>query len=155
VERARARTEQDLIMKRTHLLSRVLRDCYCRLQPSHIHGIGVFAVRDIPNGRNPFKTIPKYTEFGYVRITEDELDALPPKLSQLIRELFIPTDGKMHVPNFGTNMIRLNCYLNHSAAPNMRTRNGYDFTTLRKILVGEELTVDYRTYGAEDLIAVR
>ena len=139
-------------MKRTHLLNRVLRDCYCRLQPSKIHGIGVFAVRDIPKGKNPFKTIPKYGDFGYVRITEDELNALPPKFSELMRELFIPTDGKMHIPNYGTNMIRLNCYLNHSTAPNMRTKNGYDFTTLRKILLGEELTVDYRTYGAEKLV---
>jgi len=142
-------------MKRTHLLNHVLRDCYCRLQPSKIHGIGVFAIRDIPKGRNPFKTLPKYGDFGYVRITDDEFDALPPKLSKLIRELFIPTDGKMYVPNYGTNVIHLNTYLNHSSAPNMRTRNGYDFMSMRKILVGEELTVDYRTYGAEDLIAVR
>jgi hypothetical protein len=54
-----------------------------------------------------------------VRITEDELDALPPKLSQLIRALFVPTDGKMYVPNHGMNVIRLNCYLNHSTKPNM------------------------------------
>jgi SET domain-containing protein len=112
----------------------------------------VFAVRDIPRGKDPFKTLPKYAAFGYVRITEGELNALSPSLSQLVRELFIPTDGKMHIPNYGTNMIRLNCYLNHSATPNMRTVNGYDFTSLRKILVGEELTVDYRTYGAEDLV---
>jgi hypothetical protein len=139
-------------MKRTRLLHRVLRDCYCRLQPSNIHGIGVFAVRDIPKGRNPFKTIPKYADFGYVRITGDELDALPPKLSEAIKALFIPTDGVMHIPNYGLNVIRLNCYLNHATTPNMRTKNGFDFTSLRKILVGEELTVDYRTYGAEDLV---
>ena len=139
-------------MKRTHLLNRVLRDCYCRLQPSQIHGIGVFAVRDIPKGKNPFRTLPKYADFGYVRITEDELDALPSKLSQLIRELFLPTGGKMHIPNYGTNVIRLNCYLNHSTTPNTRTGNGYDFTALGKILAGEELTVDYQTYGAEELV---
>ena len=141
-------------MKRAHLLNRVLRNCYCRLQPSNIHGIGVFAVSDIPKGRNPFRMIPKYGDIGYVRITEDELDALPPKLSELIRDLFIPTDKRMHVPNHGMNMINLNCYLNHSATPNMRTKNGYDFVTFRKILVGEELTVDYRTYGADELIPV-
>jgi SET domain-containing protein len=142
-------------MKRTDLLNRVLRDCYCRLRPSNIHGIGVFAVRDIPKGRNPFKTLPKYADFGYVRITDDELDALSPRLSELIRSLFIPADGTMYVPNYGTNVVRLNCYLNHSTSPNMRTRNGFDFTSLRKILVGEELTVDYRTYGAEHVVALR
>jgi SET domain-containing protein len=141
-------------MKRTQLLNRVLGDCYCRLQPSKIHGIGVFAVRDIPKGRNPFKTIPKYGDIGYVRITEDELDALPPRLSQLIQELFIPTNGIMRIPNYGLNVIHLNGYLNHSIKPNMRTSDGYDFVTLRKISVGEELTVDYRTFGAEELVPV-
>ena len=141
-------------MKRTRLLHRVLRDCYCRLQPSKIHGIGVFAVRNIPKGRNPFRTIPKYADFGYVRITEDELDALPSKLSEVIKALFIPTDGVMHIPNHGLNVIRVNSYLNHSDKPNMRTKDGYDFFALRKILVGEELTVDYRTYGAEQLVTL-
>ena len=79
-------------MKRTDLLNRVLRDYYCRLQPSKIHGIGVFAVRDIPKGRNLFKTLPKYTNFGYVLITDDELDALSPRHSELIRSLFIPAN---------------------------------------------------------------
>src|SRR5450432_2445697 len=113
-------------MKRTRLLNRVLRDCYCRLQPSKIHGIGVFAVRDIPKGRNPFNTIPKYANFGYVRITDDELDALTFKMSEAIRALFIPTDGAKHIPNYGLNVIRLNSYLNHSAKPNMRTTDGYN-----------------------------
>jgi hypothetical protein len=31
----------------------------------------------------------------------------------------------------------------------MRTRDGYDFITPRKIMVAEELTIDYRTYGAD------
>jgi SET domain-containing protein len=142
-------------MKRTPLLNRVLRDCYCRLQPSKIHSIGVFAIRDIPKGRNPFRMIPKYGDIGYVRITEDELNALPPKLAELIRELFIPTDGRMYIPNYGLNVIHLNGYLNHSTTPNMRTRNGYDFVTLRKISVGEELTVDYRPFGAKELVLAK
>jgi SET domain-containing protein len=139
-------------MLRTQLLKRVLGDCYCRLQPSDIHGIGVFAVRDIPKERNPFMTLTKYDNIGYFRITESEMAALPPRLADAIKALFIPTNGVMHVPNHGTNVIRLNSYLNHSTAPNMRTRDGYVFRTLRKILVGEELTVDYRTYGADTLV---
>src|SRR5215469_16848624 len=85
-------------MQRAQLIRRILADCYCRLQPSPIHGIGVFAVRDIPRGRNPFRTLPKYARPGYVRITDDELDALPPKTSGLIRTLFVPTNGTMYLP---------------------------------------------------------
>jgi hypothetical protein len=137
-------------MQRTQLVKRVLGDCYCSLQPSRIHGIGVFAVRDIPNRKNPFRTLKKYASIGYVRITEDELDALPQQLSALIRALFIPTDGAVRVPNYGLNVIHLNAYLNHSENPNLRTRDGFTFIARRKILVGEELTVDYRTYGADE-----
>jgi len=135
-------------MKRTDLLRRVLRDCYCRLQPSRLHGIGVFAVRDIPSGTDPFRTLPKYAQPGYVRITDAELDALPPKLGELIRVLFVPTDGKMYVPTCGLNVVYLNAFLNHSTRPNMRTSDGYYFFARRRIRAGEELTVDYRSYGA-------
>ena len=61
----------------------------------------------------------------------------------------------MYVPDHGTNVIRLNCYLNHSTKHNMCTRDGYDFITTRKIMDGEELTVDYRAYGAEKHVSMR
>jgi hypothetical protein len=138
-------------MKRAELLRRVLGDCYCQLQPSPIHGIGVFAIRDIPKGRNPFRTLPKYATTGFVRATEPELAALPPPLAALIRALFIPTAGKLYVPTCGLNIIYLDTYLNHSPHPNLRTRDGARFVTNRRIQVGEELTVDYRTYGASIL----
>lgn len=53
------------------------------------------------------------------------------------------------MPTCGFNVVYLNAYLNHSTTPNMRTEDGYTFTTRRRIEIGEELTVDYRTYGAE------
>ncbi len=142
-------------MKRAEFLRRVLANCYCRLAPSPIHGIGVFAIRDIPRGRNPFNTLPKYARPGYVRMTSAELDALPPQLRQLICALFVPTDGDMWLPNSGTNLVYLNAYFNHSTTPNLRTRDGYHFVSLRKICEGEELTVDYRTYGAKGLLAAQ
>jgi hypothetical protein len=135
-------------MKDVERLRRILGDCYCRLQQSNIAGVGVFAIRDIPNRTNPFKTIKKYSRVGYIMITEDELCTLPPKLAQAIRQLFVPTDGRMYVPTCGTNIVHLQAYLNHSGKPNLRTRDGFTFTTRHRIREGEELTVDYETYGA-------
>jgi len=139
-------------MKRTELLHRVLSHCYCRLQPSGIHGIGVFAVRDIPRHKNPFQTMPRYAQPGLVRITDSELQKLPAKLSAMIQTLFIKDDGVLHIPTSGTNVVHIAAYLNHSTMPNVRTSDGFDFITARKILAGEELTVDYRTYGADQLL---
>jgi hypothetical protein len=138
-------------MKRADLLRRVLADCYCQLQPSPIHGVGVFAIRDIPRNRNPFRTLPKYATTGFVRATEEDLAAVPPRLAALIRALFVPTSGKMYVPTSGLNIIYLDTYINHSLHPNLRTKDGERFVTNRLIREGEELTVDYRTYGARIL----
>jgi hypothetical protein len=91
-------------MKRAEFLRRILADCYCRLAPSPIHGIGVFAIRDIPRGKNPFNTLSKYARPGYARITRSELEALPQKLREMISALFVPTDGEMWLPNCGTTV---------------------------------------------------
>jgi len=139
-------------MTRTELLARVLADCYCRLQPSSIHGIGVFAIRDIPRRTNPFGTLKRYARPGYVRITQDELRSLPARLAGMIRALFVPTDGAMYLPTCGTNIVYLIAYLNHSTAPNLSSKDGFKFVARRRIHAGEELTVDYRTYGADQLI---
>ncbi len=126
-------------------LRRILADCYCRLQPSPIHGVGVFALRPIPGRRNPFRT-PRTTPTGAQRLTPEHMAALPPALLETIQALFIPMDGATCIPSHGLNIVPLSAYLNHSAAPNLQTKDGSTFTTLRKIAAGEELTVDYRTY---------
>jgi uncharacterized protein len=135
---------------------RVLGDCYCRLQPSRIAGIGVFAIRTIPRGTDPFRLPARYARPGYMRVTEAERAALPPGLAELIHALFLPDDdGRLHVPTCGTNLVYLNHYLNHSPRPNMGTKDGFVFTALRTIRRGEELTVDYRTYDAEAVLPRR
>jgi hypothetical protein len=86
-----------------------------------------------------------------VRVTEDELAALQPKLAGLIRALFVPTDDTLYMPTSGLNVIHLCAYINHATRANLRTRDGARFITNREIRPGEELTVDYRTYGARVL----
>jgi hypothetical protein len=89
-------------MKRPEFLRRVLANCYCRLAPSPIHGIGVFAIRNIPRGRNPFNTLPKYARPGYVRMTSAELDALPLKLRGMISARPEPPhEGWLHLHRSG------------------------------------------------------
>ncbi len=39
--------------------------------------------------------------------------------------------------------------------PNLRTTDGFTFIALKKICEGEELTADYHTYGADDLLGAQ
>ena len=122
-------------MNRPRLLQRVLRDCYCRLQPSKVDGIGVFAIRNIPSGVDPFKTIAKYAQPGYVQDYRGRSSTgfRRVSLADCCGLSSCPARAKMDVPTCGTNVIYLNAYLNHSSRPNMRTQDGYTFTTRRMI----------------------
>ena len=104
-------------MKRAELLRRILADCFCRLQPSPLHGVGVFAIRDIPKGRDPFRTLPKYATTGSVRATEDELGALPPKLAALVRALFVPTADTMWISDLWAERHLPDCLHQPFASP--------------------------------------
>jgi hypothetical protein len=142
-------------MKRKTVIKRILRESWCRLAPSPIHGVGVFAVRDIPKRMDPFAVRVRYPR-GWVRMTSAELAAAPAGVRALLASIFLPDDaGAFRVPILGPNLIDIGAYLNHSDKPNMRTDDGYRFVTKRKIRAGEELTVNYRSYGAESLLFSR
>ena len=142
-------------MQRKRTVNRILNECYCRLAPSSIHGIGVFAVREIPKGTDPFRIGVAYPS-GWIEITQAELDRASDGVRNLLALLFVrDKKGDLSIPAIGTNLVDISAYLNHSDRPNMKTADGHTFTAKRKIRKGEELTVDYSTYGACELLRAR
>lgn len=124
---------------------RNLQSTYCRLAPSRISGVGVFAIRDIPDGIDPF-------QFGnqtkWVEFAEDDFKNMDKEIRKMISDFFVyEKDGKVYVPENGFNKLDMGFYLNSSDKPNMATKDGNRFYALRKIKKGEELSVDYRTYA--------
>ena len=118
---------------------------YCRLKPSKIEGVGVFAIRDIPQGINP---LPENKQQTWITLDEKELKQVPKEVLELIDSFFVIEKNKqVEIPEQGLNGMDISFFLNHSKHPNMKTKDqGYNFITLRKIKKGEELTVDYGTY---------
>jgi SET domain len=138
-------------MTRAQTIRRILRETYCRLGVSRIHGVGVFAVRDIPKGVDPFRIGMRPR--AWMEIKQDEFDRAPPGVRALLTTLFVAdSDGLFRIPSVGTNLVDIGSFLNHASRPNMRTADGHRFFARRRIAAGEELTVDYRTYGAEHLL---
>lgn len=126
-----------------------LRNTYCRLMPSKIQGVGVFAIRDMPKGKNPFYGTNKES---WIKFTKEELMDLDREILDMINVFFVVNkNNTVHIPDFGINRMDISYFVNHSKKPNLTTnKNGVNFVTSRKIKKGEELTVSYSTYAHDE-----
>jgi len=121
----------------TNLLNSIV---LVRLAPSKVHGIGVFAIRDIPKGHRLWGDIyPQFFDLPY-----SHFGKLFPYVRQLILERWLGVasehsllgEGRFAYPD-----TLLRAYINHSDEPN------YDpilDLSLRDIKEGEEIFEDYR-----------
>ena len=118
-----------------------LRKVYCRVQPSKLHGVGVFAIRRIPKGINPFEVpIP----FALTSLTAADVRTLPRGIQQMIRQYVANQDGEYVLTMFGFNLLELEYFVNHSPTPNLLFDEDEGcYRTARVIASGEELTGDY------------
>ncbi|MBI1862741.1 SET domain-containing protein-lysine N-methyltransferase [Candidatus Microgenomates bacterium] len=140
-------------MNKQQLLEYLENRLYVCAQPSPIHGIGVFAVRDIPKGVDPFQS--NYEE-DTIEFTRKELNHLPPRIMKMIEDYCAEDQGKYHIPTIGFNPIELGRYINHSKTPNTATdKDGWHFVTLKEIKAGEELVVDFHTYNDDHTVLLR
>jgi SET domain-containing protein len=122
-----------------------LKNTYCRIQPSAIHGIGVFAIRDIPKNTNPFKGIKRQK---WAEINNNELKDADKNILKMINDFYVvEKDGTVEVNETGLNGMNISYLLNTSNNPNVKRINGgHNAITLRRIKKGEEVTIDYGTY---------
>jgi len=132
-------------MNKKQLLENLKNDIYCRLKPSPIHGVGVFAIRNIQKGIDPFKGCKVVRWYGF---NEKELKNLHPAVKKMVYDLLSLQKGKIWVPDFGMNGVDISFFVNSSKKPNLKAveDKNFRFITLREIKKGEELTVNYSTY---------
>lgn len=126
-----------------------LKKTYCRIQPSSIEGVGVFAVRNISKNVNPFFGI---IDKKWHKFEMSELKKLDKGVLKMIDDFFvIEKDGSVYVPKDGLNGIDVSFFVNTSKNPNLKIIGSgkelaVSFVTIKNIKRGEELTVDYATY---------
>jgi SET domain-containing protein len=118
-----------------------LRDgVYCHLGVSKVHGIGVFAIRPIPKGVEPLRSLVKVDD---VKFTHEEIKSLAPGVRREIKMFCYYDDKHVHIPRIGLNGANLSVYLNHSKKPNVKFKKSGELVSLRAIKKGEELFMDY------------
>lgn len=122
---------------------------YCRLRPSKRNGVGVFAIRDIPKGANPFRGVRQYRWESIDLKTFEKDKSISKEIKELAQALYSVDRGKLWFPNHSLNAVDISYFLNHSKNPNVETKDGKIFRTKKRIKRGDELLVDYQTYTSE------
>ncbi|NCI48266.1 SET domain-containing protein [Sediminibacterium soli] len=128
-------------MTKASLLHELQHEMYIALQPSPVHGIGVFALCGIPKGcRNIFSK-----DTGeWIRVGFEDVASLPEHSRNYIETYYLYDETHYFIPAQGCKVMDMASYLNHSATPNIISiEEGKYFETLRDICKGEELLVDY------------
>ncbi len=128
-------------MTKQELLNELQTGMYVALKPSATHGIGVFALTDIPKGtRNLFS---KDTG-NWIKLSFAEVEQLPQHAQGFIETYYLYDEGSYFIPSHGTKIMDMANYLNHSHTPNIISiEEGKWFEAIRDIKEGEELFVNY------------
>lgn len=128
-------------MTKQELLQELQEETYVALQPSTTHGIGVFAIRDIPQG---CRTVFSKETGDYIQLSFTEVELLPEHSRNFIETYYLYNDTHYFIPAHGCKIMDMANYLNHSSKPNIiSVEEGRWFEALRDIKKGEELFVDY------------
>jgi hypothetical protein len=135
-------------MTKKQLLEELQHFTYTRLGVSKYAGVGVFCIKKIFKGTDPFKCS---RPCSWIKIKPEELVSLDFQVKSMVEDFAPMEDGYWWLPSFGLNQIDPSFYLSHSKTPNMIAEKlGERFIASRDIEVGEELTVDYDTYSEDD-----
>ncbi len=122
------------------LLNHLNEQVYCKLGPSPVHGIGVFAIRTIEKGCFPLRTLVQHED---INIDPEEIRQLPPALRKLIDTFCYVDDKRVEIPSMGLNTMHISLYLNHDKNPNLHFNADGELFAIRRIRSGEELFIDY------------
>ena len=123
------------------LLQELAQHTYVMLKPSSVHGIGVFALCDIPKGcREMFSR-----NIGeWIKLPISEVERLPSHSRQLVETYCLYDEEHYFVPDYGFKVMDLVNYLNHSSTPNICSVNqGEYFEAMQDISAGTELLINY------------
>lgn len=86
--------------------------------PSNISGVGVFAIKLIPQGTDPF--VGCFSD-EYIEVTSQELQTVDLAVQAYVKDICAFQEGKYFLPSCGIPRIDMSFFLNHSFHPNMQS----------------------------------
>lgn len=135
--------------KKINLIKNLENDIYCKIMPSKIHGVGVFAIKDIPKNTNPFKISGNIcSNVKSVKINKNDLKNVPNQIIYLLDDFIGIDDESYYIPKYGLNSLDISFYMNHSKKNNIDILEIDEceftiFKTNKFIKKGKELFINY------------
>lgn len=112
---------------------------WATLRPSSVHGIGVFAIRDIPKGTQITNHSVHKQNSKVYHIPASEFGTIHPAIQKLILDRTLFQEGQSELSFFSPNFDAcLRSFMNHSVTPNSDGEYA-----LREIKENEEITENY------------
>ena len=143
-------------MKKYKQLVRNLKNnVYCRIKPDSFGGVGVFAIKDIPEGVNPVK-LSNGDCFNYksIDVPEEVVNKLEKGVKKMVKDFYEKDhdNNTYGIPYEGINVNDITFYINTSKNPNLDIISSgkcdmYIFKTNKHIKKGQELLINYDNYS--------
>jgi len=132
------------------LVEYIKNNVYCRLKPSPIHGVGTFAIRNIPKGTKLFIPFEGEGISNVVKVAKSEFKDYGPKFKEYLNDMMQSNDTKYKMVIPGDNQSHMTYYVNASSnSPNIKFKfvthpNRWgEYITMRNIEVDEEILMSY------------
>lgn len=119
---------------------------YARIGRSRTHGVGVIAIREIPERTFVFRGEDERVRW----VSRAAVRRMPAAVRALYEDFGMVWGDRLGVPP-SLNRLSVGWYVNHANRPNLAVDDDGRFFALRRIRAGEELTADYRTFVDEPL----
>ena len=134
-------------MNKKQLLYHLKNEVYCRIKCSKTHGVGVFAIRDIPKNTNIFShSVKKYIGIPVEELISEKLD---PEIYEILEDFFVEEDGKIYILENGLWDLDISHYLNHSDVSNVIfDEKASSFISSKDIKKNEEIVMNYSEFDS-------
>ena len=115
--------------------------------------MGVFAIKDIPEGVNPFKlSNGECLHYKTIDVPEEVVNSLPTGVKKMVKDFYEKDNNSYGIPYEGINVNDITFYINESKHPNLDIISSKNcdmliFKTNKVIKKGQQLFINYDNYS--------
>jgi hypothetical protein len=132
-------------------LKKVNTKVWCRLGVSKVHGVGIFALKDIPKGTDPF--VDSYMGDEFCLIDKRKFQDSPKEVKDMLEDYWPTNDNKNAIVPVYPNVLVWTNYLNYTQNDNevnIYLNDKGKWETTKDIKKGEELLENPNHHFNED-----